>query len=51
MNDNTIRHRILGVDPGTNIMGYAILDTELNKSNVEVLSVLQMTKLGDPTPN
>ena len=48
MDDNTIHRRILGVDPGTNIMGYAVLDTELNKSSVEVLSVLQMTKLGDP---
>ena len=48
MENQLIRHRILGVDPGTNIMGYALLDTELNKSNVEVLSVLQMTKLGDP---
>ena len=38
----------MGVDPGTNIMGYALLDTELNKSHVEVLSVLQMTKLADP---
>ena len=48
MDDNTIRRKILGVDPGTNIMGYALLNTELNKSEVEVLSVLQMTKLGDP---
>ena len=48
MDDSTIHRRILGVDPGTNIMGYAVLDTELNKSSVEVLSVLQMTKLGDP---
>lgn len=48
MDEKTIRRKILGVDPGTNIMGYALLDTELNKSEVEVLSVLQMTKLGDP---
>ena len=48
MEDNTIRRKILGVDPGTNIMGYALLNTELNKSEVEGLSVLQMTKLGDP---
>ena len=38
----------MGVDPGTNIMGYAVLNTELNKSEVEVLSVLKMDKLGDP---
>ena len=47
MDDQSIKHRILGVDPGTNIMGYALLETELNKSNVEVLSVLQMTKMSD----
>ena len=48
MDEHSIRRKILGVDPGTNIMGYALLNTELNKSEVEVLSVLQMTKLGDP---
>ncbi len=48
MDDNSTRRKILGVDPGTNVMGYAILDTELNKASVEVLSVLQMTKLNDP---
>ena len=34
MDDSTIRRKILGVDPGTNIMGYALLNTELNKSEV-----------------
>ena len=48
MDEHSIRRKILGVDPGTNIMGYALLNTELNKSEVDVLSVLQMTKLGDP---
>ena len=48
MEENSIRRKILGVDPGTNIMGYAVLNTELNKSEVEVLSVLKMNKLGDP---
>lgn len=42
--ENSVKKRILGIDPGTNVMGYAILDTELNKSSVEVLSVLQMKK-------
>ena len=36
------------MDPGTNIMGYAVLNTGLNKSEVEILSVLQMKKLSDP---
>ena len=48
MENNPVKKRILGVDPGTNIMGYALLETELNKSSVEVLSVLKMNKLGDP---
>jgi crossover junction endodeoxyribonuclease RuvC len=47
MEDNNIKRKILGIDPGTNIMGYALLNTELNKSEVEVLSVLQMTKMSD----
>lgn len=47
MDNNNIQRKILGIDPGTNIMGYALLNTELNKSEVEVLSVLQMTKMSD----
>ena len=47
MDDHSIKHKILGIDPGTNIMGYALLNTELNKSEVEILSVLQMTKMSD----
>lgn len=39
--------KILGVDPGTNVMGYAILNTHLNKSEVEVISVIQMKKMED----
>ncbi|MCR4964041.1 MAG: crossover junction endodeoxyribonuclease RuvC [Bacteroidales bacterium] len=42
-----IKHRILGIDPGTSVMGYAILDTNLNKSAVQVISVIQMKKLAD----
>ncbi len=47
MDDQTVKKTILGIDPGTNILGYSILNTELNKSKVEVLSVLQMKKLPD----
>lgn len=42
-----IKHRILGIDPGTSVMGYAILDTCLNKSEVQAVSVIQMKKLSD----
>lgn len=48
MDNQPTQRKILGVDPGTNIMGYALLNTNLNKSDVEVLSVLKMTKLVDP---
>ena len=37
--------RILGVDPGTNIMGYAILDTCGRRSEVVTLDVIKMSKL------
>lgn len=47
MDGEGIGHKILGVDPGTNVMGYAILNTQLNKSEVEVISVIQMKKLTD----
>lgn len=47
MDGEGISHKILGVDPGTNVMGYAILNTQLNKSDVEVISVIQMKKLTD----
>ena len=47
MEEFTAKHRILGVDPGTNVMGYAILTTHLNKSEVEAMGVLQMKQLKD----
>jgi len=45
--EEKLQHKILGVDPGTSVMGYAILNTNLNKSDVEVISVIQMKKLSD----
>lgn len=47
MENNGVNRKILGIDPGTNVLGYALLNTELNKSEVEVLSVLQMKKMTD----
>ncbi len=47
MEEIVTKHKILGIDPGTNVMGYAILNTNLNKSDVEVISVIQMKKLED----
>lgn len=39
------RHRILGIDPGTLLMGYAILDTERQKTTPLTFDVLDVRKL------
>lgn len=39
--------KIIGIDPGTNIMGYAVLNIENNELRVEDLGVLKMQKLKD----
>ena len=39
------KRRILGVDPGTNIMGYAVLDVCGRRSDVVVMDVVKMAKL------
>lgn len=41
--------RILGIDPGTNVMGYALLDTVGKKSEVVCLDVLKMKNGEDHT--
>lgn len=38
---------ILGIDPGTNIMGYGILKVEGNKPALEAMGVLELGKYGD----
>jgi len=42
------RRLILGVDPGTTVMGYALLSVKLNKAEVLQLDVIQMNKLPNP---
>ena len=39
---------ILGVDPGTNVMGYGVLRTVGNKANVMAMGVIDMRKIADP---
>lgn len=39
---------ILGIDPGTNIMGYAIIQTRSSTFSLLGLGVLNFTKLDDP---
>ena len=38
------RHRILGIDPGTLLMGYALLDTERQHTDVLLFDVLDVRK-------
>jgi crossover junction endodeoxyribonuclease RuvC len=40
------RQRILGIDPGTNLTGYAILDREGSKLTLVTLGVIRPGKLG-----
>lgn len=38
---------ILGIDPGTNVMGYGVLRTVGNKAEMLAMGVIELTKLGD----
>ncbi len=40
--------RILGIDPGTNVMGYGVLSVEGNSAKVVVMGVLEMKDISDP---
>ena len=42
-----MKRRILGIDPGTNVMGYGVLDVEGNHAEVVVLGTVQMNKVPD----
>mgnify|MGYP002868523303 CR=1 FL=1 len=39
---------ILGIDPGTNVMGYAVLKVIGNKAELVVMGVIDMRKESDP---
>ena len=39
---------ILGIDPGTNVMGYGVIRTEGNKASLVVMGVIDMRKEADP---
>lgn len=43
----TMTTRILGIDPGTNLLGYSILDCEGNHAQVVVMGVLELKELPD----
>ncbi len=42
-----LEHKILGIDPGTNVLGYGILNTEDKQLKIEVMGVLQLQKHPD----
>lgn len=41
-------HTILGIDPGTNVMGYGVLQVSGNKASLQVMGVIDMHKSTDP---
>ncbi|MBK7523980.1 MAG: crossover junction endodeoxyribonuclease RuvC [Saprospiraceae bacterium] len=46
---NSSRYRILGVDPGTNILGYAILEVVSNHLRIIDFGVISLLKYADHT--
>ncbi len=40
--------RILGIDPGTNIMGYGVISAEGKQPQLETMGVIVLTKIADP---
>jgi crossover junction endodeoxyribonuclease RuvC len=43
------KHRILGIDPGTNFLGYAVLEIEGRTFNLITMSILTLTHVDDPS--
>ena len=39
---------ILGIDPGTNVMGYVVLRVNGNKAKMEAMGVIDLRKMHDP---
>ena len=39
---------ILGIDPGTNVMGYGVLKAVGNKAQLMALGVIDLRKMHDP---
>lgn len=45
---NTAEKIILGIDPGTNVMGYGVLCVRGNKASLVTMGVIDMRKTDDP---
>ena len=39
---------ILGIDPGTNLMGYGVLRVQGNRAKMEAMGVIDLRKMPDP---
>ncbi|MGN0068829.1 MAG: crossover junction endodeoxyribonuclease RuvC, partial [Prevotella sp.] len=39
---------ILGIDPGTNVMGYGVISVKGNKASLVAMGVIDMRKMTDP---
>ena len=39
---------ILGIDPGTNVMGYGVIRVEGNKAEMVTMGVIDLRKMSDP---
>ena len=46
--NNEAERIILGIDPGTNVMGYGVLRTQGNKASVLAMGVIDLRKMTDP---
>lgn len=43
-----MERRILGIDPGTNIMGYGVITADGTKLNLDTMGVIVLNKITDP---
>ena len=39
---------IMGIDPGTNVMGYGLIKVKGNKASMMAMGVIDMRKMQDP---
>jgi crossover junction endodeoxyribonuclease RuvC len=46
--DNRSEKIIMGIDPGTNVMGYGVISTMGNKVKMVAMGVIDMQKMSDP---
>ncbi|MBR3568963.1 MAG: crossover junction endodeoxyribonuclease RuvC [Salinivirgaceae bacterium] len=43
-----MERKILGIDPGTNIMGYGVISADGSKPKLETMGVIMLNKITDP---